>query len=263
MDYIRIYEAFIKDRRAKEPTLTGYTERHHILPRSLGGGDGPNNLIALTPGDHFFAHLLIAKIHGGNQWSPVALMSGGQMRDYQPIASRRRHGWIMLAMAESKKREGAYQFDSRVHQLEHRDGREWSGNQIDMAGQLGMSKASACRLVNGKDGSANGWFIKGKRPEGRFGRSEGYAGDTHPMYRSEIHDFRHMDGRAFIGTQHELHLVHGVSKSMACRLAKGQFATAKGWYILGNVLPKSGRGAAVWRKKIGGADNGKADTRAA
>ena len=263
MDYIRIYEAFIKDRRAKEPTLTGYTERHHILPRRLGGGDEPDNLIALTAEDHFFAHLLLAKIYGGQMWSPVAFMVGGNRKDYRPIISRKAFGWVKRALAQSKMREGAYQFDSRIHHLEHRDGREWSGHQIDMAGQLGMSKGAACRLANEKDCSANGWFIKGKRPAGRFGRSEGYAGDTHPMYRAEIHDFRHMDGRAFVGTQHELHLVHGVSKSMACRLAKGQFATAKGWYILGNVLPKSGRGAAVWRKKIGGAENGKADTRAA
>lgn len=32
MDYHRIYSDFIKDRRAKEPTLEGYVERHHILP---------------------------------------------------------------------------------------------------------------------------------------------------------------------------------------------------------------------------------------
>lgn len=249
MNYIRIYEAFIKDRRAKEPTLTGYTERHHILPRSLGGGDEPENLIALTPGDHFFAHLLIAKIHGGNQWSPVAIMSGGQLRDYMPVVSRRRHGWIMAAMADSKKRDGAYQFDARVHQLEHRDGREWSGHQIDMPIHLGISRAAACRLVNGKDGSASGWFLKGQRPLGRMGRFEGYSGASHPMYRPEVISFIHVDGRRFTGTQHGLHLAHGLSKSMVCRLARGQFRTAKGWYIDGTKPAKVGRGAA--RKDAG------------
>ena len=75
MNYERIYKEFIADRRSKEAGLTGYTEKHHILPRSLKGSDEPENLIRLTPGDHYFAHLLLAKIHGGNQWAAVALMS--------------------------------------------------------------------------------------------------------------------------------------------------------------------------------------------
>ena len=246
MDYHRIYREFIQDRREREPALDGYTERHHIVPRSLGGGDEPENLIALTPEDHFFAHLVLAKMHGGALWAPVALMSGGRMRDYRPIQSRRQHGWVMRAMARSKTREGAYQFDTRVHHLEHKDGRRWSGHQIDMAEQLGMSKSAACRLVNGKDGSANGWFIKGKRPVRRIGRTEGYVGDTHPMYRPEEIVFRHVDGRTFRGTQHDLHTVHGVAKSMACRLARGQFRCAKGWYVEGRPPAKTGRGAA-WK----------------
>jgi len=245
VDYHRIYEQFIKGRRAREAALTGYTEKHHILPRSMGGGDEPENLIALTPEDHFFAHLLLAKMHGGALWSPVALMSGGRMRDYRPIESRRRHGWIMRSMAASKRREGAYQFDKRTHYLEHKDGRKWSGYQIDMADQLGISKAAACRLVNGKDKSANGWFVEGARPE-RIGRTDRPGGTGHPMYRPEQLVFRHVDGRTFIGTQHDLHVYHGVSKSMACRLARGQFSCAKGWYVEGNPPSKKGR-VAAWK----------------
>lgn len=77
MDYERIYREFIADRRAREVGLTGYTEKHHILPRSLGGGNEPENLIRLTAGDHFFAHLLLAKAHGGKLWYALnALMAG-------------------------------------------------------------------------------------------------------------------------------------------------------------------------------------------
>ena len=69
MDYRRIYSEFIVDRRTKEPAVEGYTERHHIVPKSLGGTDEPANLIRLTAEDHFFAHLLLAKIHGGGMWA--------------------------------------------------------------------------------------------------------------------------------------------------------------------------------------------------
>jgi hypothetical protein len=244
MNYIRVYETFIKDRRAKEPTLTGYTEKHHILPRSMGGGDDPENLIALTPEDHFFAHLLLAKIHGGQMWAPVAFMVGGSRKDYRPVQSRRTYDWVKRELGKSKLRDGAHQFDARVHNLEHRDGRKWSGYQLDMAGGLGISKAAACRLVNGKDGSASGWFVQGNRPKGPMGRHEGFAGAAHPMYRPEIIEFIHVDGRGFTGTQHGLHLKHGLSKADACRLARGQYRCAKGWYVKGKPPAKTGRGAA-------------------
>lgn len=70
MDYNRIYHDFIVSRQDK--VVSG--ERHHIVPRALGGGDEDTNLIVLTPGDHLFAHMLLAKIHGGSMLHAVALM---------------------------------------------------------------------------------------------------------------------------------------------------------------------------------------------
>jgi len=39
-------------------------ERHHILPRSLGGQDTLENLIYLIPREHFIAHLILWKCYG-------------------------------------------------------------------------------------------------------------------------------------------------------------------------------------------------------
>jgi hypothetical protein len=40
-------------------------ERHHIIPISLGGTDDVTNLVDLTPREHFIAHWLLKRIHGG------------------------------------------------------------------------------------------------------------------------------------------------------------------------------------------------------
>lgn len=235
MDYKRIYADFIKDRRKKELSLAGYTERHHIVPRCLGGGDEPENLIDLTPEDHFFAHLLLAKIHGGRLWAPVAFMVGGTRKGYRPIQSRRRYGWVLRALAKSKSGEGAYQFDRTVYDLEHKDGRRWSGLQSEFP-QLGISKPLANMLIKGRVRSAKGWHLAGQ-PAPRL------AGKSHPMYRSEQIVFLHVDGRRFKGTQHDLHLTHGLSKSMVSRLVRGEFRCAKGWYVEGKPPnAKVGRG---------------------
>ena len=74
MNYQRIYDEFIADRRAKEAALIAsgeYKERHHILPRSMDGGDEVENLVYLTAFDHFMAHYYLAKAHGKKQWGAV------------------------------------------------------------------------------------------------------------------------------------------------------------------------------------------------
>jgi|APGre2960657373_1045057.scaffolds.fasta_scaffold36553_2 hypothetical protein len=80
MNYKKIYNDFITDRRAKESTLTGYTEKHHIIPRSLGGDNSKENLIALCPEDHIRAHVLLGKIHGGTMWFAVTAMMGNRKK---------------------------------------------------------------------------------------------------------------------------------------------------------------------------------------
>lgn len=42
-----------------------YVEKHHILPRSLGGDNSTSNLVCLTAREHFIAHLLLSKMYIG------------------------------------------------------------------------------------------------------------------------------------------------------------------------------------------------------
>lgn len=74
MNYQKIYDSLINS-RLKTTTPSDYYETHHILPRCLGGTDDEENLIRLTAREHFFAHLLLAKIHGGKLWHGLHLMA--------------------------------------------------------------------------------------------------------------------------------------------------------------------------------------------
>ena len=50
---------------AKSRVLDGYTETHHIVPKSLGGTDNQENLVILTAREHFVCHLLLTKMTVG------------------------------------------------------------------------------------------------------------------------------------------------------------------------------------------------------
>jgi hypothetical protein len=60
--------------RAKARTLAPdtYVEKHHIIPRSLGGSDDANNIVKLTAREHLVCHQLLIKMTTGIQKSKMA-----------------------------------------------------------------------------------------------------------------------------------------------------------------------------------------------
>lgn len=57
--YSKHYIALIESRKSR--SITGYTEKHHIVPKSLGGTNDKDNLVRLTAREHYIAHLLLVK----------------------------------------------------------------------------------------------------------------------------------------------------------------------------------------------------------
>jgi hypothetical protein len=74
MNYQGIYNLLVKKAQNRMNTA-GYTEKHHIIPRTLGGSDDASNIVVFTGREHFIAHLLLAKIYGGSMWHAAHMMS--------------------------------------------------------------------------------------------------------------------------------------------------------------------------------------------
>ena len=49
----------------------GYHEKHHIIPKSIGGSNDESNLIYLTAKEHFVCHLLLTKMFDGEYKSKM------------------------------------------------------------------------------------------------------------------------------------------------------------------------------------------------
>lgn len=62
MDYKKVHDSIIARALARE-SVDGYTEKHHIIPKSLGGGNDKSNLVTLTAREHYIVHWLLFKIH--------------------------------------------------------------------------------------------------------------------------------------------------------------------------------------------------------
>lgn len=61
--YARTYYMIIE--RAKSRTISSYTEKHHIIPKSLGGNNDANNLVHLTAKEHYICHMLLVRMTQG------------------------------------------------------------------------------------------------------------------------------------------------------------------------------------------------------
>lgn len=87
MNYQRHYNLLIskaRDRNWTKDSAPVYVERHHIIPRCMGGTNSQENLIFLSYNEHCLAHLLLAKIHVGNYkllCAAIRMYSAHRQRD--------------------------------------------------------------------------------------------------------------------------------------------------------------------------------------
>jgi hypothetical protein len=103
MDYFRHYNLLIY--KARNRTVSGYVERHHIIPRCMNGSDDPTNIVSLTPEEHFLAHLLLVRIHPQNQ----SLIYAALMMSKNGGRNNKAYGWLrrrlsILGLSEQHKK---------------------------------------------------------------------------------------------------------------------------------------------------------------
>jgi hypothetical protein len=60
--YTRWYYNIITNAQSRSIQKEIYTEKHHIIPKSLGGGNSKTNLVTLTAREHFVCHWLLTKM---------------------------------------------------------------------------------------------------------------------------------------------------------------------------------------------------------
>jgi hypothetical protein len=90
MNYFKIYgliicKAFNEDRKKIKGST--YYEKHHILPKCMGGSNKKDNLILLTAREHFICHKLLVEMYPNDQkifYAYYSMFRSGrnQERDY-------------------------------------------------------------------------------------------------------------------------------------------------------------------------------------
>lgn len=152
MNYQKLYNQIIE--RAKTRQLKGYKEKHHILPKCIGGLDIKENLVELTAREHFLCHKLLCEIHPNSQkllWA-LWLMAIGKQKNKKTepykVNSREYERLKILFIRQSKlkkitdkhKNQVSKANSKKVHQY------DFQGNLI----KIYSSAAEAERYINNK-----------------------------------------------------------------------------------------------------------------
>lgn len=100
MNYHRHYDLLIT--RARNRKLEGYLERHHIIPKCIGGTDEAENIVSLTAEEHYLAHQLLVKIHPGVKglvFATMAMCGKGRTK----ARNNKSYGWLRKLCSEARQ----------------------------------------------------------------------------------------------------------------------------------------------------------------
>ena len=103
MNYKKQYANLIKKAKRRE-SPEGYSEKHHIRPRSMGGKDTKKNLVKLTAREHFVAHILLVKMYP-KQYSLIkAVNMMCMVGNKQLRTNNRMYGWLREKFSKEMRR---------------------------------------------------------------------------------------------------------------------------------------------------------------
>lgn len=151
--YSRLYHRIIASAQNRAMT-EGYKERHHIIPKSLGGTDSKSNLVDVTAREHFILHYLLTKFTEGpdfrkmvNAFNMMNCSSDGQRRymNSRLYDANRKHMSATMRINQTGARNSQF-------------GKIWMTNPI-----VGISKKFDIKNLN--DAIEQGWCIGRNRKE--------------------------------------------------------------------------------------------------
>jgi len=157
MNYQKIYENLT----AKD-MIADYTEKHHIIPRCMGGSNDHRNLVRLTPEAHYVAHQLLVKIYPDN----ALLIYAANM------------------MTCGRNTNKSYSWIRRKHAVSMRDANLGKTLSIKIRAKMkaAMTPERRKRLSDSKKGKGNPMYRKTHTAETRAKISAAKKGKLNPMY---------------------------------------------------------------------------------
>jgi len=116
--------------KAYQRITEGYTEKHHIIPRTLGGKNDKSNLVSLTAREHFVCHLLLTKMLTGLERQKMVYAlhmlsntkNSNQQTRYAPSSKLYEYERKIFSETHSLRMKNNHPFHNPAHRIAHQNG---------------------------------------------------------------------------------------------------------------------------------------------
>jgi len=163
---------------AKSRHSIGYVEKHHIVPRSVGGSDLESNIVSLTAREHFICHMLLTRITSGHH-QVLMRFALGKFIQTAPGQERSFTSWEYNKIREaiSQARTGRkHSDDARKKMSDKRKGRTPWNKGIKQGPHSEESNKKRSATLTGRERTPE--FCQ-KVSEGKKGHKSGMTGKKH------------------------------------------------------------------------------------
>jgi hypothetical protein len=234
--YSRWYYNIIKN--SKNRILTAYSERHHIIPRSLGGNDSLENIAILTAREHFICHWLLVKMTTG-RWHEKMVFALNMMN--MSTRNQQRYSSYITGkvyekykIEDSKIKSRLYKGISRnttKYQFCHINGRVEKCTILELSQKYNIPRHNVGHLVKKEPGKhhARGWSVN--TPMHTICRNELYTGAGGPNYDNTIYYFQHKNVMFEQCTKYELFTKYNLTRNGIYAMCDGTQKTSQGWSL--------------------------------
>ena len=183
--YTKWYNSIIFS--AEHRTLIGYSEKHHIIPKSLGGTNNLKNIVSLTAREHFICHWLLTKMTTGQDKMKMCMalvvMRAGhkQHHRYNNKLTSRVYDYIKSQASEGFRKTGKELFKEGRHNWNNRDQfgvnhpqfdhtvYNWFNKRTleitkltryDFIKKYNLGAGAVSSVINGRYKSTKGWVLQ-------------------------------------------------------------------------------------------------------
>lgn len=228
--YSRLYKKLVS-----LPDYDGYVEKHHILPKSLGGTDDNENLVSLSSRKHFLCHYLLTKFTIGKSFHymsrALSMMAAGHNgnRYFNSRLYERTRKHMSVIMSISQRGSGNSQF-----------GKVWITHEL-----FNSKKIYGSLLIQYLD---QGWYqgrtLKCVKPK-KIPSDNKYrnfklnqTGSNNWNHNSTVYEFVNKNtGQTFTGTQNQLRKTFPELNNVGhiSSVTREKKPSYKGWMLLKNL----------------------------
>lgn len=163
MNYKNHYDNLIKKAQSRHVEKDLDVERHHIMPKCLGGVNRKSNIVKLFPHEHFVAHQLLVKIYPDHAGLKYALYKM-TLNTKKMKRNNKQYSWIKKELSIANKINATERWKDNQTEKDaysKRTKQQWEDMSED-------DYTSACKLrSDNQTGSGNSFYKKKHKKESK------------------------------------------------------------------------------------------------